>query len=142
VFLPLDVLGLAGSGSVKPGLLKSTSAFDAMTKAPQNGYVTSDTILIAEQDRFFLRTGVNTCTVLGVPLYAKLEILDLDTATASVTMRVIANENCGYRGLGLLYARRGDSKRAADAYNRYLRMAPGARDAGQIRERLGKLQGD
>jgi TolA-binding protein len=48
----------------------------------------------------------------------------------------------GYRGLGLLYARRGDNKRAVDAYNRYLRMAPGARDAGQIRERLGKLHGE
>ena len=101
VFLPLDVLGLAGGSSVKPGLVRSTSTFDAMTRAPLNGYVTSDTIPIAEQDRFYLRTGVNTCSALGVPLYAKLEILDLDTVNSTVTMRVLADENCGYRGLGL-----------------------------------------
>jgi hypothetical protein len=101
VFLPLDVLNLAGGSSLKPGLLKSTTSFDAMTKAPQNGYVTSDTIAVAEGERYFIRTGINTCSSLGVPLYAKLEILDLDTASQTVKMQVVANENCGYRSLKL-----------------------------------------
>ena len=100
-FLPLDVLGLAAASSVKPGLLKSTVSFDAMTKAPQNGYVTSDTVPIVEGDRFYVRTGVNTCASLGVPLYGKLEVLDIDTTAATVTILVLANQNCGYRGLGL-----------------------------------------
>lgn len=100
-FLPLDVLGLSATGSVKPGLLKSTVSFDAMTKAPQNGYVTSDTVSIAEGDRFYVRSGVNTCVALGVPLYGKLEVLDIDTTAATVTLMVLANQNCGYRGLGL-----------------------------------------
>jgi hypothetical protein len=99
VFLTLDVLGLAAKSSVKPGLKRSTTSFDAMTKAPPNGYVTSDTIGVAEQDLFFLRTGVNTCSLLGVPLYGKLEVLDLDTAAQTVKLRVIADQNCGYRGL-------------------------------------------
>jgi hypothetical protein len=101
VFLPLDVLGLAGTGAVKPGLLPATLTFDAMTEAPLNGYITSDTIPIAEGDRFFLRTAINTCASLGVPLYGKLQVLDIDTVTTSVTLQVVANQNCGYRGLGL-----------------------------------------
>lgn len=101
VLLPLDVLGLAGTAAVKPGLLPSTLTFDGMTKAPLNGYITSDTLPIVEGDRFFLRTAVNTCAVLGVPLYGKLEVIKIDTATASVTLSIVADQNCGYRGLGL-----------------------------------------
>lgn len=98
--LPLDVLGLSASGSVKPGLLKSTVSFDAMTKAPQNGYITSDSVVIAEGERYYIRTGVNTCSALGVPLYGKLEVLDIDTTAATAKLMVLANQNCGYRGLG------------------------------------------
>lgn len=99
MFVPLDLLGLVSPGAFKPGLLRSDRTFDAMTKAPLNGYVTSDTIVIVEQDRFFLRTGINTCAGLGVPLYAKLEVLDIDSVASSVKFRVIANQNCGYRSL-------------------------------------------
>jgi len=98
-FLPIDVLGLLSEGAFKPGLLRSDRTFDGMTKAPLNGYVTSDTIVMAEQERYFVRTGINACAGLGVPLYAKLEVLDIDSAEASVKFRVLANRNCGYRGL-------------------------------------------
>ena len=101
VFLTLDVLGLAAASALKPGVVRSTLSFDGMVKAPQNGYLTSDTILVAEQDRFFLRTGIATCSGLGVPLYGKLEVLDVDTAAQTVKIRVLADQNCGYRGLGL-----------------------------------------
>ncbi len=101
LFLTLDVLGLAATNSVKPGLKSATVTFDAMTRAPSNGYVTSDTIVVAEGDRFFVRTGVNSCAALGVPLYAKLEVLDVDTAAQTVQIRVLANQNCGYKGLKL-----------------------------------------
>ncbi len=60
-----------------------------MTKAPQNGYLTVDTLLLTEGDRFFVRTGVNTCSLLGVPLYGKLQVLDIDTAAATVTIKVL-----------------------------------------------------
>jgi hypothetical protein len=101
VFLLLDVLGLAAPSSLKPGVIRSTLSFDGMVKAPQNGYITSDTIAVAEQDRFYLRTGISTCASLGVPLYGKLEVLDIDSVAQTVTLRVLANQNCGYRGLGL-----------------------------------------
>jgi hypothetical protein len=37
------------------------------------------------------------CTALGVPQYAKLEILALDNK--SVTFQVLVDRNCGYKGL-------------------------------------------
>ena len=100
-FLPLASLGLSTTAAVKPGLLKTTTAWDAMTKAPLNGYVTLDSVPIAEQDRFYLRTAVSTCVGLGVPLYGKLQILDIDTAAATVKFLVLSDQNCGYRGLAL-----------------------------------------
>lgn len=100
-FLPTAALGLSATTALKPGLLRTSVAWDAMTKAPLNGYVTLDTVPIAEQDRFYLRTAVSTCVGLGVPLYGKLEVLDIDTAAATVKIRVLANQNCGYRGLAL-----------------------------------------
>jgi hypothetical protein len=98
-FIPLGALGLTGTGSVKPGLLKTTVAFDSIGKAPLNGYLTIDTITIAEHQSYYVRTAVNTCATLGVPLYGKLEIIDIDTAAATVTFRAVGDQNCGYRGL-------------------------------------------
>lgn len=100
-FLPLHVLGLASTGSVLPGLKRSTLGFDQMRRAPLNGYITRDTIPIAEGDLFFIRTAVNTCAVFGVPLYGKLEVLDIDTTAGTVTFRALTDQNCTYRGLNL-----------------------------------------
>ncbi len=101
VLLPLDVLGLASSTSLKPGLKPTTLTFDGMKRGARNGYITADTIVIAEGERYFLRTGVNTCSSYGVPLYGKLEILDLDTLAGTLELRVLGNQNCAYRDLGL-----------------------------------------
>ncbi len=100
-FIPLGALGLTSTGSVKPGLLKSSLIFDSMVKAPQNGYLTVDTIPIAVGDHFYLRTAVNTCALLGVPLYGRLEILAIDPTASTVQFRVVGNQNCGYRSLRL-----------------------------------------
>lgn len=101
LLLPLDVLGLASSTSLKPGLKPTTLGFDQMKRGALNGYVTKDTVVAHVGDRFFLRTGVNTCSIYGVPLYGKLEILALDTAAGTMQLRVLANQNCAYRDLGL-----------------------------------------
>jgi hypothetical protein len=100
-FIPLGALGLSSTGSVKPGLLKTSLSFDSMVIAPQNGYLTTDTLPIAIGDRFFVRTAVNTCALLGVPLYGKVEVLAIDTSAITVQIRVVGDQNCGYRGLRL-----------------------------------------
>lgn len=101
MFLLLDVLGLSATASVKPGLILSTIPFDQMLGAPQNGYITSDTVFIAPGQSYYVRTGVNTCAALGVPLYGKVQVLSIDSTAGSVQLLVLADQNCGYRGLGL-----------------------------------------
>jgi hypothetical protein len=46
-----------------------------------------------------------------------------------------------WRGLGLANERLGRRPEAAYAYERYLRLAPGAHDAGEVSERLARLGG-
>jgi hypothetical protein len=101
VFIPIELFDLLPEGSFKPGLRRPSAGttFDQMTRAPLNGYTTNDTIPIAVGDLFFVRTTVSSCSFLGVPLYAKVEVLDFDTAANSVRLKVLADQNCGYRGL-------------------------------------------
>ncbi|HJL15355.1 MAG TPA: protein kinase [Sandaracinaceae bacterium LLY-WYZ-13_1] len=47
-----------------------------------------------------------------------------------------------WRGLGLAYERMGRSPEAARAYRRYLRLAPSAPDAADVRRRLARLDGE
>ena len=100
-FLPLDVLGLASNNSVKPGLKPSAVDFDQLTKAARNGYTTSDSIEIAAGETYFIRSAINTCSALSVPLYGKLKVLFIDPVADTVRLEVLANQNCGYRALTL-----------------------------------------
>lgn len=97
VFLPLGVLGLGSNGTADPGLQLTAQAFDAITIAESNGYLTRDTIPVAVGNVFFVRSRV-VCTSLGVPQYAKLEILAFPDSV-TVRFRVLTDNNCGYRGL-------------------------------------------
>lgn len=101
VLLPIKLFDLLPDGAFQPGLKRPTAGttFDQMTRAPLNGYITSDTVPIVAGDLFYVRTTVSNCTFLQVPLYAKIEVLDFDAGAKSVRLKVIANQNCGYRGL-------------------------------------------
>lgn len=94
--VPIDALGL-GSSSSNPGLLKSTEAFASITSAPSNGYITSDSIEVAVGDVLVGRSRVSC--FLGVPQYAKIEVLAFDAAAKTIRLKVLANINCGYRSL-------------------------------------------
>jgi hypothetical protein len=96
VFLPRATLGLVSSGSANPGVQVRSETFDQITEAHSNGYVTDSVVPVSVGQRFMVRSRV-VCTTLGVPLYAKLEILELDNK--SVTFQVLVDRNCGYKGL-------------------------------------------
>jgi hypothetical protein len=98
-FLPFEVLARTGRVSGSPGLVSTDLEFDAITDAEQTGYVTSDTVYIAEGQRFFVRSTVDGSCFLQVPYYAKLEVLSIDPDLRAVRFRILANRNCGYRGL-------------------------------------------
>jgi hypothetical protein len=96
VFVPRAVLGIEPNATLQPGLMPSSLTFEGITEAPSNGYITVQVVPIAVGDRFLVR-GRITCTI-GVPKYAKLEVVAIDTAR-TVTFRVLTNDNCGYKGL-------------------------------------------
>jgi hypothetical protein len=100
-FVPLYAAGLGNPNQVLPGLKASTDSFGGMIEAPQNNYITKDSVPIVEGERYYIRTAITTCAGLGVPLYGKLELLDIDTIALTVTFRTVVDQNCGYRGLRL-----------------------------------------
>ncbi|MGH7578631.1 MAG: hypothetical protein ACREM9_00545 [Gemmatimonadales bacterium] len=95
VLLPRAVLGIPSGGTAEPGLMRRDEAFDAIDAAPSNGYVTEESVPIALGERYIVRSRV-TCP-LAVPYYAKIEIIGLEDN--SLILKVLANRNCGYRGL-------------------------------------------
>lgn len=99
VFLPLAALGLGSTTTLNPGFIQSTDAFDAITEAPSNGYVTLDTIPLSVGQVMLARSRLLTCNGLSVPVYAKLQVLSFDATARSVTIQIVANNNCGYHSL-------------------------------------------
>jgi hypothetical protein len=97
VFVPRAALGIDPSASVNPGFQTRTETFEAITEAPSNGYITDRPVPLAVGDRFVVR-GRITCT-LGVPKYAKLEVLSFDDVARTVTFRILTDDNCGFKGL-------------------------------------------
>ena len=95
VLLPRAALGIASTGSADPGLQKTTDTFDEIDEAPSNGYITDAKVPVAVGDRLLVRSRV-ICS-LGVPLYAKIEVLSIEDG--SIHFKVLADQNCGYRGL-------------------------------------------
>ena len=94
VLLPRAALGIT-STTADPGLQQSDETFDSIDRAPSNGYITDQKVPIAVGDVVLVRGRV-TCSI-GVPLYAKIQILDI--ADGSLHFKVLADQNCGYRGL-------------------------------------------
>jgi len=74
----------------------------------------------------------------GVQLFARG-----DTSSALAQLRASIASNPDYppawRGLGLVFEKMGEKDQARSAYKRYLKLAPSANDADQIRNRMERL---
>jgi hypothetical protein len=97
VFIPRAAMGIEPTATVQPGFQVRSESFEAITVAPSNGYITEEIVPIVIGDRYVVRSRV-TC-VIGVPKYAKLEVLDFDDLAKTVTFRVLTDDNCGFKGL-------------------------------------------
>src|SRR5262245_3926039 len=95
VLLPRAALGIVSTGSADPGIQKTPEAFDSIDVAPSNGYITDEKVPVAVGDRLFIRSRV-ICSI-GVPIYAKMEILSIEDG--EIHFKVLTDQNCGYRGL-------------------------------------------
>ena len=95
VLLPLAALGLTSTNQVEPGLQRREESFDDISHAPSNGYVSDSAVPVQLGERYVVRSRV-VCSI-GVPLYGKLQILSFQDST--VTFQVLADQNCGFKGL-------------------------------------------
>jgi hypothetical protein len=97
VLLPRAALGIDTANTVNPGFVRRTESFEAITTPPSRGFITDSAVPIATGERYVVRSRV-TCNV-GVPKYAKIELLEFNDALGIMTFRVLANDNCGFRSL-------------------------------------------
>ena len=100
VLLTLEVLDLTTTQGSGPGMQYTNLAFDQISSAPSNGWITGDTIVVDSGTVLLLRSRI-ICAGLGVPLYGKMEVLAIDDTPGNETMtfQALANENCGYKSL-------------------------------------------
>lgn len=99
VFLPMAALVPTEGTTGTPGLQATATPFDNITLAEQLGYVVKDSVDAQLGQVYYVRGTLDGTCPLGIPYYAKMEVLSFDSAERSVTFRILTDVNCGYRGL-------------------------------------------
>jgi len=99
LFLPIGAVVNTGRTSSNSGFQTTEVPFDSITTGVQTGYVTADTIRARLGEVFYVRSSVDPTCVLGIPFYAKLQVLGFDDEARWVVFQILANVNCGYRSL-------------------------------------------
>lgn len=93
---PTDALGLTGSS----GLLVVNAPFASIKTAPVVGYEDSSAVVVTVGTVVLARSRPDvTCVVATLPYYAKLHILAVDVTARRVDFEILADNNCGYKGL-------------------------------------------
>jgi hypothetical protein len=101
ILQPLGAVVSTGSAGGLPGFQPTPTPFDDITVAQQLGYITKERVPFEVGDVFYVRSTLDGNCTLGIPYYAKLEIMAVDDSARSMKFRIVANVNCGYRGLEL-----------------------------------------
>lgn len=99
VFIPLAALVETEGTAGTPGLQATTTPFDKILLAEQLGYVVKDSVEATLSQVYYIRSALDGSCPLGIPYYAKLQVLSFDSNERSVTFRILTDVNCGYRGL-------------------------------------------
>ncbi len=85
--------------SGRPGLQTALTPFDAITEGEQIGYTVDKAITLTPRLVLYARSSLPNNCFLGIPYYAKIEVLEVVDSTRSLKFRILTNNNCGYRGL-------------------------------------------
>jgi hypothetical protein len=83
-------------------LQRYTGGYDALLKAPQNGYVSDSLFAVKVGDIFAVSTAdPSACSfsIYSSVIYAKLEVLGVDPGTRTVRTRFTVDPNCGFFSL-------------------------------------------
>lgn len=81
--------------SHEAGLLKSTETFEETLKAPEDGYESSQGVVVAVGDVYMLKSRRDRTQLLICSQYLKLEILEIDLIAGTVLFKYLRNPNCG-----------------------------------------------
>jgi hypothetical protein len=81
--------------SHEAGLQRSTVSFEETLKAPEDGYDSSEGMVISVGDVIILKTRRDRTQILICSQYVKFEILELDLAAGTVFFKYLRNPNCG-----------------------------------------------
>ena len=98
VLLPTGALRLGRA----TGLQTTTVAFDSVRLAPDRGYQADSAVVVDSGTVALVHSAPTTCGVGLSPVYhyyAKLLVLRVDTAARRLDFQILADQNCGYRGL-------------------------------------------
>ena len=80
-------------------MIVAPRSFAAITLAPTGGYILDTAVTLDTGKVFYAVSRPVGCLVGSVPLYAKLHVLSVDTATRRLNFEILVDQNCGYRGL-------------------------------------------
>ncbi len=83
----------------RSGFLLTSQGFDDITIAEQSGYVTDSALALSVGQVFYFRSGIPNGCYLSIPYYAKIQVISIDPDARSVTLKMLVDNNCGYRGL-------------------------------------------
>lgn len=98
-FLPARALvPQSPAGAPIVGLQKSTSAFSALTRAPERGYTDDSTMVVGLNELVLVKLPSAGC-IYGEPYYAKVIVDSIIAAERRIVLRTLVNRNCGYRAL-------------------------------------------
>jgi len=94
------------AGALSPAhsvaMQRVTGSFDALEKAPQSGYIADSLFTTKKGDVFVISTSdPSACSfsIYSNLIYAKLEVLDIDTGNRTVRTRFTVDPNCGFLSL-------------------------------------------
>ena len=98
----VGALNCGGSAGAKPvGLQRITGAFDALTRAPGDGYQFDSTFVMTPGDGLVMQVqSASECSLsFSTIMYSKIVIDSIDTNRRAIYFRSVNDPNCGYRNL-------------------------------------------
>jgi hypothetical protein len=95
--IPAEAAKMLPHSATNPGLRPKSVPFDSIKTADLNGYTTDSLVPVDSGNVLEVRSLISCAQ--GVPLYAKLQVLGIDSVAHTVTFQILVDGNCGYRGL-------------------------------------------
>lgn len=96
VLLPTGAMGFSEESAIR----RMTVPFEEVRVAPSSGYITDEPVPVAAGDVFVVRSRPLRCFGnTRLFYYGKLGVLGVDAGARTVTLQVLVDRNCAFRGL-------------------------------------------